>query len=817
MSFSRYAIEKKQVSTDRGVTWSDVEPGETRKGGLVGVARTLLECEDMACDLEKYTTTIVEGELPDGFCGSSMAGNGYLPEGIAKVITQTDGAWCCHNWVSVGIYSHNYITDIDAEIARGSRICNGNTCPGWKYDKNILVNGMDVRNTCTEKWCDGYSYGLLCSCFHIDELMPWAQEKEVWKLVQRQHWIRPHCSDEWEMDGEPEICGVAERWKFMYEDYFNRYWQHQVASEFDSNGFPTGWTDEGSLITEKVATIDYLPANMEIIDYVINDGVASAYAAVPYIMADSDDFQSVSGAIASNNNNDNTFYFRLGVNYASGYTNDDRISYDWDGKFNNNKYIYTRWGLPAGRTTALFYNIQYDMHTTVQKYDHRKSEEDETERQNIGYGFKTKRLGSFSDIMADDDSFPTSGGSGESIKEASSTDIWFPYRICQDNGSSDDYWNFSEIGFLRRNGDKKPMEYFIGQYTVDSGSPVNLFSYQNYKIPQMPGNTTSITLRDTITSIPRNKFGGNTSLTGITMPGVKEIGIGAFSGTSNLAISLSFTSPGTTIGSDAFKGSGIVSVDLTNVVHGSETGVFRNCTSLTSVTIGSSIANLHTNYFQGCTSLTSITLPGTMNAVGNVAFADCTSLSSVTMEEGIQQINYISFSGDTSLNSIVIPNSVWYIGNYSFYGCSNLEYVTIKGSQQTGSTISIYEYAFNGCNIKELTLLDTEPPKVYTQSGAWGDNFTFAPGAVILVPAQAVNTYKSNTGNTGWANVKNKIYPIPSETEWVNIGYACVDGLRYDYEHKRGRNTAYSNDWFWLPEYRTVGEPYGECDGSEPY
>ena len=61
------------------------------------------------------------------------------------------------------------------------------------------------------------------------------------------------------------------------------------------------------------------------------------------------------------------------------------------------------------------------------------------------------------------------------------------------------------------------------------------------------------------------------------------------------------------------------------------------------------------------------------------------------------------------------------------------------------------------------------------------------------------------------------IYPIPSETEWVNIGYACVDGLRYDYEHKRGRNTAYSNDWFWLPEYRTVGEPYGECDGTEPY
>lgn len=51
MGFSKYAIEKKQVSLDMGVTWQDVTPSETRNGRLLGTYMTLVECENADCDL----------------------------------------------------------------------------------------------------------------------------------------------------------------------------------------------------------------------------------------------------------------------------------------------------------------------------------------------------------------------------------------------------------------------------------------------------------------------------------------------------------------------------------------------------------------------------------------------------------------------------------------------------------------------------------------------------------------------------------------------------------------------------------------------
>ena len=42
MSFSKYAVEKKQVSLDMGVTWQDAVPIETRNGRLLGTYMTLI-------------------------------------------------------------------------------------------------------------------------------------------------------------------------------------------------------------------------------------------------------------------------------------------------------------------------------------------------------------------------------------------------------------------------------------------------------------------------------------------------------------------------------------------------------------------------------------------------------------------------------------------------------------------------------------------------------------------------------------------------------------------------------------------------------
>ena len=54
MSFSKYSLEKKQVSLDKGVTWQDATPLETRNGRLLGTYKTLVECEGAGGEIDEY-------------------------------------------------------------------------------------------------------------------------------------------------------------------------------------------------------------------------------------------------------------------------------------------------------------------------------------------------------------------------------------------------------------------------------------------------------------------------------------------------------------------------------------------------------------------------------------------------------------------------------------------------------------------------------------------------------------------------------------------------------------------------------------------
>lgn len=776
MSFSRYSIDKKQISTDHGVTWEDVIPGETRQGTLVGVARTLLECEDMACELEEWRYTVIDGILPDEFCGDYIS---TLPEGIAMQITQTAGAWCCNTWWYEVIGGYDYIQKRWQTVAQGGPICSGNMCPGWEYSKDVMVQGMELQNNCGIHGCQGTSKNV-CTCFVIDKLMPWAEGKETWKMVQGQHWTRPHCSDEWEMDGEPVIVAIGERWHYLREDFDYRYWQHQVATEFDSNGNVTKWEDVGNVIMVRVSTVD-LPSDIELIDSVHNDGILSSYKSVEALMCNADNPGSVTGLMYSTYKG---YYGDIDKYPASGYS-----SY-----FNTGRYI----SASSDYKTALFYEVQGQYSSTVSgAYPHRFPEENESARQEIASGFYTKRLGSFknNDVY------------GSYAVFGMSPDIWYPYRKYQNIGATDDYYNFSEIGFIRRNGDILTMEYNLGNYTTSAGTEYHLLSYKKSTIMSIGDDVVTINFTEDVTSIPSNLFSNKRLLTSVSMPYVNSIGANAFSGCTSLS-SVTFSRSNTTIYDSCFQNSGIRTISLNNVTSLGNYA-FTDCANLEYVDIGNTLTNIPQYCFLRDISLSSVTIPSNITRIGAGAFRDCSGLTSVTLNNGLSYIGSKAFDG-TAIKEVSIPNTVTSYGG-AFWGSSNLEKVTIN------TTATIEENTFYNCKIKEVILTVTTPPVCYNGRYTWDRFFTFAPEAVILVPASAVDAYKNDPNQGSWGNVKNMIYPIPNETEWVNIGYICVNGLRYDYEHKRGRNTAYSNDWFWLPEYRTVGEPYGECDGTEPY
>ena len=145
---------------------------------------------------------------------------------------------------------------------------------------------------------------------------------------------------------------------------------------------------------------------------------------------------------------------------------------------------------------------------------------------------------------------------------------------------------------------------------------------------------------------------------------------------------------------------------------------FRDCSSLTSVTIPNSVKSIGSSAFSGTGIYNnasdgifyvdkwvcgykgekpsgSLIFEDGSRGISYGAFYDCSGLTSLTIPNSVKSIGSSAFSGCSHLTSVTIPNSVKSIGNFAFYKCKckNIQ-TALLGEQVTG----IGQYAFSDCS-----------------------------------------------------------------------------------------------------------------------
>ena len=227
---------------------------------------------------------------------------------------------------------------------------------------------------------------------------------------------------------------------------------------------------------------------------------------------------------------------------------------------------------------------------------------------------------------------------------------------------------------------------------------------------------------------------------------VTSIGANAFLVCSKLK-SIALPSKLTTIGSEAFRNTGLTSISIPASVMTIGIAAFQDCGSMTSITIedsetpltmsgawyerplwspastiyigrnltltggeynsllseatsvefGPKVTTINPSLFYGNTKLTSLTFGSGVTSIGNSAFQECSALTSINIGSAVTTIGDYAFFKCSALTSFTIPASVQTIGNQVFYYVDEMKNFTIEDGS-TPLTIGDLGWGISGEN-----------------------------------------------------------------------------------------------------------------------
>ena len=162
------------------------------------------------------------------------------------------------------------------------------------------------------------------------------------------------------------------------------------------------------------------------------------------------------------------------------------------------------------------------------------------------------------------------------------------------------------------------------------------------------------------------------------------------------------------IGSEAFKGCPLVSIDIPEGVTEIGEGAFEDCTELRRVSLPKGLGRIAANSFRNCWSLQEITIPEGVTAIGERAFANCNGLEEVSLPASLQDIGEMAFYSCSRLKSIALPDGLRRIKAWAF-SHAGLESVELPGTLEC-----VISSAFEECPVSSIRI-----PAGRTELAGW--------------------------------------------------------------------------------------------------
>lgn len=161
----------------------------------------------------------------------------------------------------------------------------------------------------------------------------------------------------------------------------------------------------------------------------------------------------------------------------------------------------------------------------------------------------------------------------------------------------------------------------------------------------------------------------------------------------------------------------VIPDNITNLYEG-----FKNCLSIVSVFIPSSLKMAGAGAFANCTNLASITFEDGFNAVGNKMFYGCTSLISVSLPNSLEELSAYMFAECSSLETVYISNGIKKIGYGAFENCTSLNLSSFDNAYYLGTTTNPYYYLYEAIDKSSTTCIISSYCKIIGENAFSSSN-----------------------------------------------------------------------------------------------